>query len=328
MAYTVDSAAKDSNGLFVFDLKNGKVNPIENDAKIYNRLTWSEDGTALAVLKGLDVEKMRERDNQLIVYANVQAAMGDAAPAPVRLDPAKAEGFPKGWVVSDRAALAWSDDNKRVFFSTKDQVPAPDAAARVDSRSEDEPQMMRRKRRLGGGRELLHLAQSPEHSELTQSARRRLQPQPLEKIQQRPRHAERRARFQHVHEHEAAHAAGEPSARAAHFDFRARIFHHAPVTHSRRTCRFASAARQAQVDVLLIGLCDGRSGGHLHHLVNPSARRIHFQAQHTVRGARVQTQPAMHAAVQVELARAKRGLFRYGGRVFHGLTGCLGRKDV
>ena len=136
MAYTVDSAAKDSNGLFVFDLKSGKVNPIENDAKLYNRLTWSEDGAALAVLKGLDVDKMRERDNQLIVYPNVQAAMGDAAPAAVRLDPAKAEGFPKNWVVSDRAALAWSDDNKRVFFSMKEQTAAPDAAA--PRRSTDE----------------------------------------------------------------------------------------------------------------------------------------------------------------------------------------------
>jgi len=136
MAYTVDSAAKDSNGLFVFDLKSGKVNPIENDAKLYNRLTWSEDGAAIAVLKGLDVDKMRERDNQLIVYPNVQAAMGDAAPAAVRLDPAKAEGFPKNWVVSDRAALAWSDDNKRVFFSMKEQTAAPDAAA--PRRSTDE----------------------------------------------------------------------------------------------------------------------------------------------------------------------------------------------
>ena len=50
--------------------------------------------------------------------------------APVVLDPAKAAGFPKGWVVSDRAALEWSDDNKRVFFGAKAQVPAPDTGAR------------------------------------------------------------------------------------------------------------------------------------------------------------------------------------------------------
>src|SRR4029077_12426954 len=58
LAYTVDAAVKDSNGLFVLDLRNGRVNTLDGDAKLYNRLAWSEDGAALAVLKGLDVDKM------------------------------------------------------------------------------------------------------------------------------------------------------------------------------------------------------------------------------------------------------------------------------
>ena len=66
----------------------------------------------------------------LLAFASVEAAIADVEAAPVTLDPAKATGFPKGWVVSDRAALDWSDDNKRVFFGAKPQVPAPDTAAR------------------------------------------------------------------------------------------------------------------------------------------------------------------------------------------------------
>ena len=38
LAYTVDAAVKDTNGLFVFDLPSGRVIPLENDAKLYNRL--------------------------------------------------------------------------------------------------------------------------------------------------------------------------------------------------------------------------------------------------------------------------------------------------
>ena len=75
LAYTIDSAVKDGNGLFVIDLKTNRLNTLDNDAKVYNRLTWSDDGTALAVLKGSDVDKMRERDNVLLAFANVQAAM-------------------------------------------------------------------------------------------------------------------------------------------------------------------------------------------------------------------------------------------------------------
>jgi dienelactone hydrolase len=131
LAYTVDASAKDANGLFVIDLRNGHMTALDNDAKNYNRLTWSEDGAALAVLKGLDVDKMRERDNVLLAYPGVQAALGSDPPgAPVILDPSKAEGFPKGWVVSDRAALSWSDDKKRVFFGMKEQVAAPPTGQR------------------------------------------------------------------------------------------------------------------------------------------------------------------------------------------------------
>ena len=128
LAYTVDAAVKDGNGLFVFDARNGRVTPLDNDAKNYNRLAWNDEGTALAALKGTEVEKMRERDNVLIAFPDVPAVLkdGDRAPKPVLLDPAKAAGFPKGWVASDRAGLAWSDDGKRVFFGIKEQAPAPD----------------------------------------------------------------------------------------------------------------------------------------------------------------------------------------------------------
>jgi dipeptidyl aminopeptidase/acylaminoacyl peptidase len=129
LAYTVDAAQKDGNGLFVIDLRTGRVQALDNAARNYNRLTWSEDGLALAVLKGVDVEKMRERDNMLVAFPNVQAAL-DAEPAGVTLDPAKAEGFPKGSVVSDRTTLSWSDDRKRVFFGIKEQVAAPDTTRR------------------------------------------------------------------------------------------------------------------------------------------------------------------------------------------------------
>ena len=131
LAYTVDATAKDANGLFVLDLKNDRQIGLDNDAKLYNRLTWSEDGTALAVLKGLDVDKMRERANVLLAFPNVQSAISSSLPgAPVSLDPSKTEGFPKSWVVSDRATLSWSDDKKRVFFGAKEQVAAPPTGQR------------------------------------------------------------------------------------------------------------------------------------------------------------------------------------------------------
>ena len=137
-AYTVDATPKDGNGLFVLDLRNGRVNPLDNDSRVYSRLTWNDGGTGLAVLKGVDVDKMRERDNMLIVYPDVQAVLGVAEVAPLKLDPAKATNFPKGFVLSDRATVVWSDDSKRVFFGIKEQVPAPDTAAAGRRRTGDD----------------------------------------------------------------------------------------------------------------------------------------------------------------------------------------------
>jgi dipeptidyl aminopeptidase/acylaminoacyl peptidase len=133
LAYTVDAAVKDVNGLFIFDTRNGRTTTLDTDAKSYNRLAWNEDGNAIAVLKGSDVEKMRERDDVLVAFPDVASGLKDGAtvPAPVVLEPANAEGFPKGWVVSDRATLVWSEDNKRVFFGIKEQVPAPDTTHRT-----------------------------------------------------------------------------------------------------------------------------------------------------------------------------------------------------
>ncbi|MBL0170486.1 MAG: prolyl oligopeptidase family serine peptidase [Gemmatimonadaceae bacterium] len=130
LAYTVDAAIRDGNGLFVVDLKGGRTVVLDNDSLRYGRLVWNDKGTSVAALKGRDVDKMRERDNQLIVIADVPVAMNSATTSPVVLNPAKATGFPKGFVVSDRAPLAWSEDGARVFLGIIPQTALPDTGRR------------------------------------------------------------------------------------------------------------------------------------------------------------------------------------------------------
>jgi dipeptidyl aminopeptidase/acylaminoacyl peptidase len=127
LAYTVDAPVKDGNGLFLADLRSGSTVILDNDAKTYNRTAWNDAGTSLAVLKGKEVPRMREKDNALVVFQNVAAG----TPTPIALDSSKtATALPKGWVVSDRSALSWSDDNKRVFFGIMKQSAAPDTGRR------------------------------------------------------------------------------------------------------------------------------------------------------------------------------------------------------
>ena len=138
LAYTVDSAVKDADGVFVLETRTGRITPLDTEAKSYSRLAWNDEGNALAAIRGGDVEKMREKDGALIAFADVAAVLKDpAAAAPVVFEAAKTEGFPKGWVLSDRAPLSWSEDGKRVFFGIKEQVSSPDTTRRSTDEAAD-----------------------------------------------------------------------------------------------------------------------------------------------------------------------------------------------
>jgi esterase/lipase len=131
LAYTVDAAIPDANGLFLFDLRDDRLLPFDNDTLTYAGLAWNEDGNALAVLKGKQPEKQAERRNVLLAFPDVYTALARGSrAAPVTLDPASSAGFPEGMVVSERRDPGWSADRRLVFFGTKEQRPAPDTTDR------------------------------------------------------------------------------------------------------------------------------------------------------------------------------------------------------
>lgn len=130
LAYTVDATVRDVNGVYLATLSTGRIEPLDVDTLRYARLTWNDGGTGLAVLKGREVEKMRERSNRLVVFGNLAATR-----TPAILDPATTAGFPKGFVVTERTTLEWSDDGQKVFLSIMPQTSAPDTARRKSTDS-------------------------------------------------------------------------------------------------------------------------------------------------------------------------------------------------
>ena len=130
LAYTVDATGRDGNGLFLMDMQNGRTDVLDNDARTYNHLSWTEDGTGVAVLKARDIDHMREHDNVLIAIPDVRGSLSNAEAGPAHLDANSAQGFPNGFVISDRASLVWSGDNKRVFLGIIQQGAALDTNRR------------------------------------------------------------------------------------------------------------------------------------------------------------------------------------------------------
>ncbi len=117
LAYTVDAADRDGNGLYLADLRTGTRRALDNARERYAHLTWSEEGDALAVLRGDTPDEKVERANTLVAWVGLDT------PQPRRhvFGPESGSGLPEGKVVSEKAGISWSEDPATVFVGIKDQ---------------------------------------------------------------------------------------------------------------------------------------------------------------------------------------------------------------
>ncbi len=125
LAYTVDAAVRDANGVYLMTLATSAMRALDNDTLRYARLTWDHTGQSLAVLKGRELRGQRERSNQLLIFPTAAGTT-----APVRVSPSSIAEFPKGFELTERAALEFSADGQRLYVSIIPQKAAPDTARR------------------------------------------------------------------------------------------------------------------------------------------------------------------------------------------------------
>jgi len=116
LAFTVDAADSEGNGLYVIDLATGARRGLDNAAERYAQLTWSEDGTALAALRGTTPDGKVERENAVLAVTGV----GGPVMRPYELAPGDL-GLPEGMVVSEDGRVVWNDDATILFVGTKPQ---------------------------------------------------------------------------------------------------------------------------------------------------------------------------------------------------------------
>jgi len=117
LAFTVDAEGKDGNGLYLLDLATGSRRGLDNAKERYARMVWSEEGDALAVLRGDTPEKKTERENALIAFQGVS----DRSPQRIDVDATGNGGLGNGVVLSEKGRLAWNEDATMLFVATKQQ---------------------------------------------------------------------------------------------------------------------------------------------------------------------------------------------------------------
>jgi dipeptidyl aminopeptidase/acylaminoacyl peptidase len=125
LAYTISTASKEGNGLYLLDVATTARRALDGERQEYVRLTWDEDGVAIAVLRGGEKEGFEQKEHALVVFTGISAR---GEPARFVYDPSARSDFPAETVISERGSLSWSADRSRVFIGLKEQTPKPKRA--------------------------------------------------------------------------------------------------------------------------------------------------------------------------------------------------------
>jgi fermentation-respiration switch protein FrsA (DUF1100 family) len=111
LAWAIDAQDKVGNGVQLRDLSKGTVTVLDSGAASYERLTWTEKGDGLAVLKGTDDKALRDKRYAVLGFTGLSASTKKVA-----YDPGTDSTFPAGLTVSPDRNPQWTDDLDAITF--------------------------------------------------------------------------------------------------------------------------------------------------------------------------------------------------------------------
>jgi dienelactone hydrolase len=129
LAWIIDAQDKIGNGVEVRDLASGIVMPLDGAKATYKGLTWTENGDALATVRGVEDKAWEEK-----LYSVVGFVKAGGAFQKVVFDPSKDESFPKGMSISPNRNATWMADLSEVTFGIHELRPKKKGA---DAKADD-----------------------------------------------------------------------------------------------------------------------------------------------------------------------------------------------
>jgi dipeptidyl aminopeptidase/acylaminoacyl peptidase len=136
LAWLVDAADKEGNGIELRELSSGATQVLDSAKAQYKSLTWTEKGDALAALRGVEDKGFEEKLYSLVAFRD----FGTSSPKKVEYDPKSDKSFPTGMSISGNRAPVWRDDMSAVLFGIQQLKPKKNAGKEGDSeKKEAEP---------------------------------------------------------------------------------------------------------------------------------------------------------------------------------------------
>ena len=112
LAFTIDARDKVGNGIQLRDMQSGAVTVLDSGAASYERLSWTEKGDGLAVLKGSDDRALRDKRYAVLGFTDIAGG----SPRKTVYDPSADAAFPRDMTVSGNRDARWTNDLQALLF--------------------------------------------------------------------------------------------------------------------------------------------------------------------------------------------------------------------
>ncbi len=126
LALVIDAADQIGNGIQIRDMQTGAITPLETSSSFYERMSWTQEGDALSLLKGKDDRQYRERLFAVVGFTG----FGKGTPAKTTYDPAEDKSFPAGMSVSGNRTPTWTESRDAMIFGIAPLTKVPPPAGR------------------------------------------------------------------------------------------------------------------------------------------------------------------------------------------------------
>ncbi len=112
LAMVIDAYAQAGNGLQLRNMNTGALLSPENDQAEYSRLSWTQEGDGLTLLKGTKSEDFEEDVYSVIALKGFEKG----SPKKVVFNPHEVADFPEDMTISPNYSPRWSDNLNTLFF--------------------------------------------------------------------------------------------------------------------------------------------------------------------------------------------------------------------
>ena len=132
LAWLVDAADKEGNGIELREISTGATQVLDSAKASYKGLTWTEKGDGLATLRGVEDKGFEDKLYSLVAFRDFASAV----PKKIEYDPKIDKTFPAAMSISANRPPAWRDDLSAVMFGIQEVKPKKNAAKEKDGDAE------------------------------------------------------------------------------------------------------------------------------------------------------------------------------------------------